>query len=209
MSRNFTVYQSRNRETGTLTRMHDTKHKDSPKFLADGPRYIALCVEHKVMKRFDSHYEAGRAIAHVTEWCKPCVAMVKKNQKLSAEAIHAYSDAKLVGDDRFYAYDKRWHDNAKKVTQTRTVDSNGMFNQSKGVTYATRQANNATQAKAKNARKPSAVTVRKAKRKEITKPDPNQLDIVDAKTFNKNTRVRKLKTIEQIMAEPITVIVEA
>lgn len=200
MSRNFIVYQSRNRLTGTLTRTLDTKHADCPSEIREaGERYIALCVEHKSIKRFASHYDAGRAIAHVDEWCKKCINMIAKNQKLSAEAIAAYAAAELVGNDRIYAYDKRWTDNVNKsahVSKTitaRQADSNGMFNQPAGVDYNTAQSRNAlakrnrvVQRKANAATKPSAVTTRVAKRKEITKPDPNQLDIVDAKTFRKN-----------------------
>jgi hypothetical protein len=83
MSRNFVVYESRNRLTGTLTQMLDTKHADAAKLkLPDGARYIALCVEHKTAVRFAEHYPAGRAIAHVDEWCKDCQSMIAKKQSV-------------------------------------------------------------------------------------------------------------------------------
>lgn len=82
MSRNFVVYESRNRMTGTLTQMLDSKHADCPKDARNGARYIALCVEHKTIVRFAEHYPAGRAIAHVDEWCKECKAMIAKKQSV-------------------------------------------------------------------------------------------------------------------------------
>ena len=80
MSRNFVVYESRNRMTGTLMQMLDTKHADAPKESRNGARYIALCVEHKFVVRFAEHYPAGRAIAHPDEWCKECKVMMAKRQ---------------------------------------------------------------------------------------------------------------------------------
>lgn len=191
MSRNFIVYQSRNQLTGTLTRMYDTKHVDCPAKIRDaGQRYIAMCVEHQTIKRFSVHYDAGRAIAHVDEWCKSCVNMIAKKQYLTAEAMEAYAGTKLLGDDRFYAYDKNWRLTLGKRTSARTADQAGIFNQSAGKTYTQGKAEAQRAKTAKRAtnpsRKPSAVTTRKAKRNEISKPDPNQAEVIDAKTFRKN-----------------------
>ncbi len=180
--------------------MYDAKHADCPVKIRDaGPRYIAMCVEHQTIKRFAVHYDAGRAIAHVDEWCKKCVAMIAKKQYLTAEAMEAYAGQKLLGDDRFYAYDKNWRLTMGKRLQARTQDEAGIFNQSAGKTYtqgkaesqraktSARRTNDARNRNANATRKPSAVTTRKAKRTERAfKPDTNQLESVDAKTLNAN-----------------------
>jgi hypothetical protein len=79
MSRRPILYQSRNRLTGTLTQTINTQH---PRALAEtgldrsGGLYAVRCVEHGVIARFDRCRPAGRAIAHVDEWCGECRAML-------------------------------------------------------------------------------------------------------------------------------------
>lgn len=96
MSRNAVVYESRNRLTGTLMRMIDLKHAGAAKEMEGFPkaskadatkRYVAVCVEHKTVARFDEHYPAGRAIAHPDEWCSKCQTMIKDGKpKIKAPA---------------------------------------------------------------------------------------------------------------------------
>lgn len=85
MAANAIVYESRNRETGTLCQTIDTRHADAAKLgLPKRPkgnetdRYAARCVEHKSVVFFAEHYPAGRAIAHTSEWCAGCKAMIDK-----------------------------------------------------------------------------------------------------------------------------------
>ena len=140
MAKNAIVYQSRNRLTGTLTQTIDTKHKDSEKetglkFIS-GKRYAARCVEHKAVIRFDEHYPAGRAIAHVDEWCKRCIAMVAKGIKVvnkkamktgPATAADNRPDLRMSNSNN--AFDKRWRNGSTKRTpraeKQRTTDQVG------------------------------------------------------------------------------------
>jgi hypothetical protein len=93
MARNFTIYDSRNRQTGTRCVTLDLRHADATPAVvkaAGGKRYAAMCVEHKSTVFFDEHYPAGRAIAHVDEWCKPCQVMISKGEKIAkAPAVSA------------------------------------------------------------------------------------------------------------------------
>jgi hypothetical protein len=170
MSRNYVVYQSRNRLTGTLTQTLDTKHKDST-LSSDGGRYVAKCVEHDVLIRFDEHYPAGRAIAHVDEWCKECKKMLAKGIKLANKKAmnpEVNSDGKVVIkenniDGRMAmvnnAFDKRWRNGRnrdEKTERQRNVDQDGIYTGSNPV----KTANNARKQTAKRTRKPSAVSSR-------------------------------------------------
>jgi hypothetical protein len=92
MARNFTIYDSRNRMTGTRCVTLDLRHADATPAVvsaAKGKRYAAMCVEHKSTIFFDEHYPAGRAIAHVDEWCKQCQAMIAKGEKLAKSPTSA------------------------------------------------------------------------------------------------------------------------
>jgi hypothetical protein len=125
MSRNAIVYQSRNRFTGTLTQTIDTKHPDCEtltglKFIK-GKRYAFRCVEHKTVGRTDEHYVAGRAIAHVDEWCKRCQQMIAKGTKLANKKamITGAPSAKTGRGDlrqssKNNAFDKRWTNGGNK-----------------------------------------------------------------------------------------------
>jgi hypothetical protein len=67
----YIVYKSRNRQTGTLTTMHDTKHPDN-KFPIIEERYVVTCTEHETVARFAKHLDAGAALANPGQWCKAC-----------------------------------------------------------------------------------------------------------------------------------------
>lgn len=130
MARNAIVYQSRNRLTGTLTQTIDTMHKDSPlPYNARKGRYAARCVEHNATVFFTEHYPAGRAIAHVDEWCKRCITMIAAGKKLVNKArMNASAGNKLPDVDKrqstaethdgkkvvLSAYDKRWSNGKSK-----------------------------------------------------------------------------------------------
>lgn len=134
MAKNFIIYQSRNRLTGTLTQTLDLRHKDNDGVKAPkNQRYAARCVEHKKVVFFDEHYFAGRAIAHVNEWCPKCKAMQAKGTKIvnkKAMVTGAASARTGRGDlrqsSKNSAYEKRWRNGPttrtpKKETQ-RTKD---------------------------------------------------------------------------------------
>jgi len=123
MSRNFIVYQSRNRLTNTLTQTLDTKHPESEiKFDAKRGRYAARCVEHKSVAYFSEHYPAGRAIAHVDEWCKKCRIMLAegkrytapKTRMLSGEVTAKENHADMRDTRINSSPDKRWRERGRK-----------------------------------------------------------------------------------------------
>lgn len=173
LSRNFVVYASRNRLTGTLTRTLDTRHKDSDvAYNAKKGRYIAECVEHKTRVYFDSNYHAGRAIAHVDEWCKKCVAMaaagrrVVNKRDMSAPPNETRGDARMRANNN--AADKRWRNgNTRRNAQTETqrkhdtktsdgADANGGMIVN-GNRRSNKRQNLATKRNANATRKPSEV----------------------------------------------------
>jgi hypothetical protein len=125
MSANFIVYRSRNRFTGTLCLTLDTKHADSTIEYDAEKRYVAMCVEHNAVVTFKEHYFAGRAIAHVDEWCNECIKMIANGAKVENKVAMNPADlnATLHNDLRMAqnndAYDKRWthKKNVKKTTQ--------------------------------------------------------------------------------------------
>lgn len=98
MAKNFVIYESRNRLTGTLMRTLDLRHNECPpqvKKAAEkempGARYAAMCVEHAATTLFEEHYPAGRAIAHPDEWCAGCQAHLKAEKpKVTAATSEAY-----------------------------------------------------------------------------------------------------------------------
>lgn len=110
MSRNFVVYQSRNRMTGTLCQTLDTKHTASTLPYNEKKRYAARCVEHGKTVLFADHYDAGRAIAHVDEWCKKCVKLIAQGKRVKV--------ASNVPPVNGQAMDKQW--NAKGASKPRT-----------------------------------------------------------------------------------------
>lgn len=112
MAKNFIIYQSRNRQTGTLMQTLDLRHADCPPVVAKqaqkempGARYAARCVEHGSIQLFEEHYPAGRAIAHPADakrnaedrengWCPGCVAhMAAKKDKVTEATSEAYVKA--------------------------------------------------------------------------------------------------------------------
>ncbi len=66
--------------------MLDTKHPES-KLSQDGGRYAVTCDEHETRVRFEKHVDAGRALAHVDEWCEPCKAMIAAGEKAKASRV--------------------------------------------------------------------------------------------------------------------------
>lgn len=121
MSKNYIVYQSRNRETGTLCQTLDTKHADSDLKFDASLRYAARCVEHNKVVRFKEHYFAGRAIAHVSEWCKRCQNMIAKGVKVSDKkamvsgaesARDGRPDLRMASNNN--AHGKRWRNGATR-----------------------------------------------------------------------------------------------
>ena len=173
VSRNFVVYASRNRLTGTLTRTLDTRHPDSDvKFNVKKGRYIAECVEHKTRVFFAEHYHAGRAIAHVDEWCNKCKAMIAAGKKvvnkrdMSAPPNETKQDARMRINNN--AADKRWRNgntrrNAATETQRKAdtttddgADANGGMIVN-GNRRSNKRTNLATKRNANAARKPSEV----------------------------------------------------
>jgi hypothetical protein len=127
MAKNFVIYESRNRLTGTLMRTLDLKHADCPPEIqtaAKGKRYAATCVDHNKIVFFDEHYPAGRAIAHSGEakrtpddkengWCPRCVTMVGKGDKVARPAKVEAAPAPV-------AKSKRTTKATKKSPSTRT-----------------------------------------------------------------------------------------
>lgn len=107
MSKNFIVYQSRNRQTGTAMHMYDMRHVDAAPVkaaLAKGgtvidKRYVAMCLDHKQVIQFDEHYPAGQAIAWpagdasrpetLKPWCTDCTAMFAKGEKVAKDGAVA------------------------------------------------------------------------------------------------------------------------
>lgn len=104
MSRNFIVYQSRNRQTGTQMYMYDMRHADAAPVKAGlekagkkavTKRYIAFCQDHAQFIEFDEHYFAGQAIAWpagdpnraetLKPWCTVCTAMYKEGKKVAKD----------------------------------------------------------------------------------------------------------------------------
>jgi hypothetical protein len=139
MSRNFIVYQSRNRATGTLCQTLDTKHvKSDIAFDAKRGRYAARCVEHNKTVFFAEHYPAGRAIAHPAEWCKKCEKLFDAGKRVANKAtmLTGEETAKAGRDDMRNssvnnAADKRWKSrgikrDVSKETQ-RKVDAEGTY----------------------------------------------------------------------------------
>lgn len=165
MSRNFIVYQSRNRFTGTLMQTLDTKHADSTIPFSKDKRYRALCVEHKTQVAFAEHYPAGRAIAHPDEWCKKCQAMIAKGTKLVNKkdmktgpetAKEGRPDLRMVEHNN--AHDKKWRNGKVKRDESkegeRKADQAGIYTGKSKV----KKENDAKAKKARNARKPGPVT---------------------------------------------------
>lgn len=138
MARNYIVYQSRNRITGTLCQTLDTKHADSDlPFIAE-KRYAARCVEHNKVVRFKEHYFAGRAIAHVDEWCPRCKTLKAKGKRVSNKlgmktgpetARENHPDFRMAENNN--AHDKRWRNgNTKRTAKTeaqRVNDQEGIY----------------------------------------------------------------------------------
>ena len=122
VARNFIVYQSRNRLTGTLTQTLDTRHAESDiPFNVKKGRYAARCVEHKTTVFFQEHYHAGRAIAHVDEWCKKCQGMIAKGTKVNTTRTMRtrHEPGATVQDDlrmapNNNAHGKRWREGAAR-----------------------------------------------------------------------------------------------
>lgn len=173
MSRNFVVYASRNRLTGTLTRTLDTMHRDSDtQYNVKKGRYIAECVEHKTRVYFAEHYHAGRAIAHVDEWCKKCIVMIAAGKKvvnkrdMSAPPNETKQDARMRVNNN--AADKRWRNgntrrNAATETQRKadtTIDDGADANGGmivNGKRASSKRDNVTRKRNANAARKPSEV----------------------------------------------------
>jgi len=179
LSRNFVVYESRNRLTGTLTQTLDTRHPDSTiKFDAKKGRYVARCVEHNKNVFFQEHYHAGRAIAHVDEWCTKCIAMIAAGKRVANKRDMSHNgngktetkeDARMRVNNN--AADKRWrngktrrnvateterkHDT--KVERGADVDGGMIVN---GKRASNAKANRATKRAASAARKESEVVTR-------------------------------------------------
>lgn len=144
--------------------MLDTKHKDSTIPFKPQTRYVALCVEHKAKIAFAEHYPAGRAIAHVDEWCKRCQAMIKDGKRVVNKAdmqtgpktaANGRPDLRMANVNN--AHDKKWRNgttrNVAQETQ-RKADESGIY------LGTDRERNDAIKAKAKSSRKPSPVTSR-------------------------------------------------
>lgn len=141
MSANFIVYRSRNRLTGTQCVTLDTKHPDSSMPYNPEFRYVVQCVEHNESMSFKEHYFAGRAIAHVDEWCKACQKMLQNKQKVENQKtmnpadLHAavHNDLRMASHNN--AYDKRWtHKPLSKgrvKTTQRTADQKAVYDAEK------------------------------------------------------------------------------
>lgn len=122
MSRNAIVYQSRNRITGTMCQTIDTRHADSDiPFDAKKGRYAARCVEHNKVVHFTEHYPAGRAIAHVDEWCAKCQRMIASGKRIVNKRgmVSGKESAKDGRDDlrmsaHNNAHDKRWRNGSAR-----------------------------------------------------------------------------------------------
>lgn len=113
VSKNFVVYQSRNRMTGTLCQTLDTKHAASTLPFNEKKRYAARCVEHGKTVLFAEHYDAGRAIAHVDEWCPRCRKLIAQGKRVKV--------ASSVPPVNGQAMDKEWNAPGAKSTRTRKV----------------------------------------------------------------------------------------
>lgn len=162
MSKNFVVYQSRNRLTGTLCRTLNTKHAASTIAFKPKTRYVAECVEHKTRVSFSEHYAAGRAIAHVNEWCKKCQAMIKDGRKVVNKsamktgpetAANGRPDLRMASENN--AHDKNWR-NRNKESETQRVNDQPL------IYDAAKRANDVRNTKAKRARRASKVTTKVA-----------------------------------------------